>query len=186
MGVTTGRKALGIGAVAMAALVAQAPVGLGSSQSLWRAIASMGTDTVAVGLEDRGVGEGGTIVAESTVPHAVDIRNEGAPCWVRVRTVASLEGAEPAVLVPSPVPEGFVVADDGNAYLERPLAEGESVTWAEAIYDPWPDGGAQGADVGFTTVVEAIQRDHVAPDLSAPEPWGDGPVERAVARRAEP
>lgn len=50
MSATTGRRALGIGAVAMAALVVHAPVGLGSSQSLWRALASMGTDTVAVGL----------------------------------------------------------------------------------------------------------------------------------------
>lgn len=184
---TLGRRpALGLGALAMAALVAQAPVGLGSSQSLWRATAHLACDTVDIGLEDHRIeGEGG-IVAESAVPHAVDIRNEGAPCWVRVRTVASLGEGTDAVLEPAAVPDGFVVLADGNAYLERPLDEGEAVTWTENLYDPWPDGSALGKRAEFTTVVEAVQRDHVLPELGSAAPWGDVAVERCVAKRSDP
>jgi len=184
---TLGRRpALGLGVLAMAALVAQAPVGLGSSQSLWRAMAHLATDTVDIGLDDHRIEEGTGIVAESAVPHAVDIRKEGAPCWVRVRTVASLGGRKDAVLEPAAVPEGFVVSADGNAYLERPLEEGEAVTWTEDLYDPWKDGSSLGRKAEFTTVVEAIQRDHVSPELGSASPWGDVAVERCVAKRSDP
>lgn len=78
------------------------------------------------------------------------------------------------------------MAADGNAYFERPLEEGETVTWAEDLYDPWGDGSALGRAAEFTTVVEAIQRDHVAPELSSEAPWGDAAVERCVTRRSYP
>lgn len=174
-------------------LAAVGTCGLGGAlgQPRWTAPveARIATDTVDIVLEDGGIEDGAVVVDDSTVPHSLSVVNHGSPCWVRVKTeLVDREGAAATVtqaVAPTDRGSEVVVADDGYAYLTRPLEEDEAWRWEEAVGCRPDDLGLAYGEVRVVNSVEAIQRDHVEPRFEEGEPWGGIAAEKGIHTRYE-
>lgn len=180
-------------AMAAVALTAVGSWGLGGALALPRWTAPVqgrvATDTVDIALEDEGIGDGAVVVDDSTVAHRLAVTNRGAPCWVRVRTQLVDGEGNVATVTDRVVPEGrepeVKMAQDGFAYLTRPLDEDETWVWEEELGCPSGTLASASGEVRVLNTVEAVQRGHVEPRFDEGEPWGGVAAEAGLHTRGE-